>query len=167
MDDRLAALMCRGSQGPPVLHARADAYHDGTRFHLLELNAGSELGGTDTAQQNRAWLRVPEFAAFADGAVIEFGYEYDVLGRLQEPVAHALDPETFLHTHAALDLALVLGRPSAFEYVLVHELCHLIQPNHSPAFWHEVEQRFPAWREQRDYFQLEGRRLKAMLRQLL
>ncbi|MCG2605891.1 MAG: hypothetical protein KBO60_22800, partial [Achromobacter sp.] len=54
-----------------------------------------------------------EFAAFADGAVIEFGYEYDVLGRLQEPVAHALDPETFLHTHAALDLALVAVRPPA------------------------------------------------------
>ena len=67
----------------------------------------------------------------------------------------------------ALDLALVLARPGAFEYVLVHELCHLLQANHSPAFWREVEQRFPAWRAERDYFNAHGRRLKSTLRTLL
>lgn len=67
----------------------------------------------------------------------------------------------------SLDLALVLGPPEAFRYVLVHELCHLIQPNHSPAFWQEVERRFPDWRAQRRYLRGEGLALKTSLRALL
>lgn len=67
----------------------------------------------------------------------------------------------------SLDLSLVLGPPAAFEYVLVHELCHLLQRNHSPAFWREVEQRSPRWREQRDYLHSEGLALKSTLRALI
>ncbi|MDR6989909.1 SprT family zinc-dependent metalloprotease [Luteimonas sp. 3794] len=66
-----------------------------------------------------------------------------------------------------LDLSLVLGAPSAFEYVLVHELCHLIHADHSRQFWREVETRCPAWRDARDYFRDSGRRLKADLHALL
>jgi predicted metal-dependent hydrolase len=69
--------------------------------------------------------------------------------------------------NVVLDLSLVLARPSAFEYVLVHELCHLIHANHSRSFWREVELRFPAWRAEREYFRSEGRRLKTTLRTLL
>lgn len=67
----------------------------------------------------------------------------------------------------SLDLALVLAPSAAFEYVLVHELCHLIQPNHSAAFWHEVERRFPDWRMQRRWLREDGMEVKRELRQLL
>ena len=33
------------------------------------------------------------------------------------------------------------------EYVVIHELCHLLVPNHSPAFWREVERILPDYRE--------------------
>lgn len=67
----------------------------------------------------------------------------------------------------SLDLSLVLAPPPAFEYVLVHELCHLIHADHSRAFWREVEARCPDWRDQREYFRASGRGLKAGLRRLI
>lgn len=35
------------------------------------------------------------------------------------------------------------------DYVILHELCHLRQANHSPAFWAEVERRLPDYRARR------------------
>ena len=67
----------------------------------------------------------------------------------------------------SLDLALVLGKPAAFEYVMVHELCHLIHRNHARAFWREVEARGQDWRTHRDYLHGEGALLKAELRRLI
>lgn len=67
----------------------------------------------------------------------------------------------------SLDLSLVLGPPEAFEYVLVHELCHLIHADHSAAFWREVERRCPDWRDSRRYLRSDaGLGLKAALRAL-
>jgi len=36
------------------------------------------------------------------------------------------------------------------EYVIVHELCHLHQANHSPAFWHEVKRSMPDYKRWHD-----------------
>lgn len=64
----------------------------------------------------------------------------------------------------SLDLSLVLGPPAAFEYVLVHELCHLIHRDHSRRYWREVEARCPDWRRQRDFLHGQGLALKAQMR---
>lgn len=66
----------------------------------------------------------------------------------------------------SLDLSLVLGPPAHFEYVLVHELCHLIHADHSRNFWREVERRCPEWRELRAWFRSDGFALKAELKRV-
>ncbi len=36
---------------------------------------------------------------------------------------------------------------ACFDYVIIHELCHLIEPNHKPAFWKLVDQHFPNYKQ--------------------
>jgi hypothetical protein len=50
---------------PPTQLARADLFLSQTGFQLLELNAGSAMGGTDNADMCRALLRNPVLAEFA------------------------------------------------------------------------------------------------------
>ncbi len=35
------------------------------------------------------------------------------------------------------------------DYVIIHELCHFYEPNHSKAFWNHVEEYFPKYKEAR------------------
>jgi hypothetical protein len=35
------------------------------------------------------------------------------------------------------------------DYVIVHELCHLLEFNHGPDFWNHVERAIPDYRERR------------------
>lgn len=42
------------------------------------------------------------------------------------------------------------------DYVVVHELCHRKQLNHSPAFWAEVEQVLPGYKEQYRWLKKNG-----------
>ena len=35
------------------------------------------------------------------------------------------------------------------DYVIIHELCHFYEPNHSPRFWHHVEKYYPKYKEAR------------------
>ncbi len=56
---------------------------------------------------------------------------------------------------------LVLAPFEVLDYVVVHELCHLREPNHSPRFWSLVSERRPDWRAQRDWLRAYGSELLA------
>jgi hypothetical protein len=88
MDERLAGLMRLGATGRPELYGRADAYHDGTSFKLLEFNVGSELGGIDAAQVNRAFLNVASFRHFADHHQLAYIDTAAVLANALRNAAH-------------------------------------------------------------------------------
>lgn len=47
--------------------------------------------------------------------------------------------------HITLNLRLGLVPPECMEYVLVHELCHLLHPDHSAAFHDEMTCLMPDW----------------------
>ena len=51
---------------------------------------------------------------------------------------------------------LMLAPPEVLDYVVVHELCHRKQMNHSKAFWSEVEKVLPDYKEARKWLKEEG-----------
>jgi len=58
---------------------------------------------------------------------------------------------------------LLLTPPEVLDYVVVHELCHRREMNHSPRFWAEVERLVPDWKAQRLWLRTNGGALMARL----
>jgi predicted metal-dependent hydrolase len=65
------------------------------------------------------------------------------------------------HGTLSFNWRLVLAPFDVLDYVVVHELCHLREPNHSHRFWRLVEGRRPGWRAQRDWLHEHGPELLA------
>ena len=51
---------------------------------------------------------------------------------------------------------LIMAPPAVLDYVAAHEVAHLVEMNHSPAYWAVVEGIFPGWKRQRAWLHDHG-----------
>jgi predicted metal-dependent hydrolase len=58
-----------------------------------------------------------------------------------------------------LNWRLILAPEPVFEYVVVHELCHLRERHHQPPFWRLVGEVLPGYEEQRRWLRANGQLL--------
>ena len=57
---------------------------------------------------------------------------------------------------------LIMAPPPVLEYVAAHEVAHMVEMNHSDAFWSVVAQLFPHWQPQRRWLKQFGGQLQAI-----
>ncbi len=54
---------------------------------------------------------------------------------------------------------IIIAPHAIVDYVVVHELCHLLEHNHSEPFWKMVGKIIPNYREYKEWLKLNGQRL--------
>lgn len=50
----------------------------------------------------------------------------------------------------------IMATPKVIDYLVVHELCHMHQANHTDAFWNEVDKVMPDYKERKDWLRKNG-----------
>lgn len=55
-----------------------------------------------------------------------------------------------------LNWRLIMAPEWVFDYVVIHELCHLVHHNHSPSFWQLVESILPTYKEAKAWLKING-----------
>ena len=56
---------------------------------------------------------------------------------------------------------LIMAPPSVLSYVAAHEVAHMVEMNHSDAFWAVVARLYPHWQTQRKWLHTHGKDLHA------
>lgn len=66
-----------------------------------------------------------------------------------------------------LNLTLIHAPREVARYVFIHELAHLVERNHGPRFWRQVERLMPRYEARRDWLAQHGTRLRVEAERLL
>lgn len=117
-----------------------------------ELMADVKLLSTEDIRElaNKALVVIPERAAyFAELIGVTYGR---ITIRNQKSKWGSCSSKGNLNFNCLL----MLMPPNVQDYIIVHELCHLKELNHSARFWAEVEKILPYYKEQEVWLKKHG-----------
>jgi predicted metal-dependent hydrolase len=120
-------------------------------YLTVRVSDSDQESSVKTAVQN--WLRKQARAAFEDS--IERQFDWFAAEGFSRPVLRVKSMRTRWGSLSArgyinLNLALLHYPPKALDYVVMHELCHLIHMNHGPGFHALMDARMPDWRQRKN-----------------
>jgi len=145
------------------------------RNYRLKVESGKPV--SVKLQQGRLWVRVPGGRSNPEKvkyALIQW-YRTHAEEKLREKAERyariigvspaAIGIKTFKSRWGSCDSRglvqfnwkIIIAPNRIVDYLVVHELCHLKQHNHSPKFWKCVESVFPDYRECKEWLKKNGR----------
>jgi predicted metal-dependent hydrolase len=119
----------------------------------LVVESTCPLDSERTARLVRAWLRkrarevLRERFDAASPVMCRLGIERPAL------VVCAMKKRWGSHTGSGrvlLNDRLITARRECIDYVIVHELCHVVEPNHSPRFFRLLRRFLPDWEQRKE-----------------
>ena len=110
----------------------------------------------DLADRALAWFP-PRVRAYAERIGVRFGR---ITIRNQKTRWGSCTSEGNLNFNCLL----MLCPEEVRDYVIVHELCHRLEMNHSKRFWAEVEKQLPDYRQPRKWLKDNGAAVLARIR---
>ena len=150
-----ATVMAMGEPLTLVVGSAGDAtQREGSRLYV---RAGADDPDT-LAQQVVAWLR-----GTAQGWFELRAAHFARVLEVRTPSIRLSNARTRWGTchpdgRVLLSWRLIQAPPALIDYVVVHELAHLREANHSPRFWHWVARVLPDYKERRQTLRRESHR---------
>jgi len=126
--------------------------------HLAQIPKAEPLSKEEHQALIRTAKKVipPKAAFFADKLGVTFG-------RISIRSQHTRWGSCSAVGNLNFNCLLMLCPDEVQDFVVVHELCHRKEMNHSPRFWAEVESVLPGYRIQRQWLKENGAALMARL----
>ncbi len=126
-----------------------------------------KLTTSELSEQIRAAL-IAWMQDMASRQAVQYARQYQTLYQLQARSVRIKTQKSRwgscgIHNDIYLNWLLILAPVAVFEYVVIHEICHLQHRNHSAEFWQLVAKHCPAYQQQRQWLKQHGASLMLFL----